>query len=461
MKTITLKILITILTFSTSIGVLIGQNLTVSHATNGSLLTEMNTALSAASMSSVTEIVNLTINGINISMSDAPAIKSCTNLVTIDVSGVTFTTIMDGLDAGGLFAGLTNLSTAILPNNFTQIGKGAFLDCTRLESVLIKNEDGSTCNLFSKDNTKITLINALAFRSCSSLLITELPSSVANMGKHVFLGCPLLNISEIPGYTNNKLQESLFRECGIIDFTLPASVTTIDKTVFYKTGGSLERILTIKTAAPTLPATLQDQKNVFGDVASIAKTTIKILKLHEASYSNWLNIGLNISILTQGISVNITGNGTVSVTGTGLVSASGNVANGSNVIAFEGEKVGFNFTPASGFKVGTVLLDGETITSGQELTIDSKTLKTLSVTYVDDTATDLRLNENDHNISIYPNPSTGVVNIKGILIDPVFLFDYLGNKILETSDNIINLSSFNSGIYILNVNQKAYKLVKK
>lgn len=462
MKTITFKLLITLLTFSSSIGVMTAQNLSVTHEIDGALATEINTAMTAASMTAVTEIENLTISGINITMSDAPIIKSCTNLVTIDVSGVTFSTIMAGLDAGGLFAGLTNLRTAVLPNNFTQIGKGAFLDCTRLESVLIKDEDGSTSNLFSKDNTKITLINALAFRSCSSLLITELPSSVANMGKHVFLGCTLLNITEIPGYTNNKLQESLFRECGITDFTLPASVTTIEKTVFYTTGGGLDRILIIKTTAPTFIASaLQDKKNVFGDAATIARTTIKVLKGHEASFSSWTELGLKIETLKQNIIVNLTNNGTVSVAGGGLVSAAGNVTSGTEVAAYEGETISFNFTPANGFKIGTITLDGETITSGQVLTIDSKTQKTLSVTFVVDTATDVNLNETGNIISIYLNPSTDIVNIKGIIRVPVLLFDYQGRQLLETTENTINLSSINSGVYILKVNNQTFKVVKR
>jgi len=361
---------------------------------------------------------------------------------------------MEGADNNGLFANLTKLKTAILPNNFTQIGKGAFFGCLVLENVLIKNAESSTSNLFSKDNTKITVLHSSAFKNCPTLRITELPSSVNNMGANVFEGCSLLNISEIPGFTNIKLQDSFFRGCAISDFTFPTSVTTIGKTVFYITGGSLYRIFTIKNTVLTLPTATLDQKNVFGDAASIAKTTIKILKKNEANFSTWTTLGLKIETLKHNIAVNIIGNGTVNVTGVGSVSMQGDVSNGTQVAAYEGEDITFNAAPNLGFHFVNWTENGIeqsvsaaytfSTTAGRTLVANfaSNTLSVAGTTNVDDlslsncTSCDIIISSGALTVN---TPKT----FNSIIIEPGAKLN-LSNNILSVTDLIIKANKTTS-----------------
>jgi hypothetical protein len=54
------------------------------------------------------------------------------------------------------------------------------------------------------------------------------------------------------------------------------------------------------------------------------------------------------------------------------------------------------------------------------------------------------------NISVYPNPGTGVFNVQGLPIGTVYeIYDYSGRMITESDNPIINLSRYSAGIYIL------------
>jgi Secretion system C-terminal sorting domain len=66
------------------------------------------------------------------------------------------------------------------------------------------------------------------------------------------------------------------------------------------------------------------------------------------------------------------------------------------------------------------------------------------------------LDENDLNpISIYPNPSTGIFNIRDLTMDisEIEIFDLKGNSLLKTASvgSSMDISSFENGVYFLRV----------
>ena len=69
---------------------------------------------------------------------------------------------------------------------------------------------------------------------------------------------------------------------------------------------------------------------------------------------------------------------------------------------------------------------------------------------------------NDKKVTIYPNPTTNTITIK---TDDervqVQIYNMLGIKMLQTTDKVINLSSFAPGVYMVNVNGTTTKVVKK
>lgn len=78
----------------------------------------------------------------------------------------------------------------------------------------------------------------------------------------------------------------------------------------------------------------------------------------------------------------------------------------------------------------------------------------------------LELKQNKEPFSIYPNPATkGFVNILSETNDPkeIFIFDVLGKEIIKTilKGNRLDISTLESGIYILKVTQGQYTTTKK
>jgi hypothetical protein len=66
---------------------------------------------------------------------------------------------------------------------------------------------------------------------------------------------------------------------------------------------------------------------------------------------------------------------------------------------------------------------------------------------------------------VFPNPTTGLVNLKGIDIKSNFLlYDILGNSIkIENinSNNQLDISNLSNGVYFLSNGNKNYKIVKQ
>ena len=74
-----------------------------------------------------------------------------------------------------MFRGCSGLTSVIIGNSVTTIGKEAFKDCSGLSSVIIGNG--------------VTTIGESAFYGCSSLTSVTIPNSVSTIGKEAFKDC--------------------------------------------------------------------------------------------------------------------------------------------------------------------------------------------------------------------------------------------------------------------------------
>jgi hypothetical protein len=54
-------------------------------------------------------------------------------------------------------------------------------------------------------------------------------------------------------------------------------------------------------------------------------------------------------------------------------------------------------------------------------------------------------------VKAYPNPTRDFININSSELKSAVLYDLQGRIILETNENKLNLSSMNSGVFILRV----------
>ena len=81
-------------------------------------------------------------------------------------------------------------------------------------------------------------------------------------------------------------------------------------------------------------------------------------------------------------------------------------------------------------------------------------------------STALSIIDYSNTITIYPNPTTSILNIEGNKQYYVEVYDLLGNKVLETQGNSINMEHLSTATYIVkaldksNNEQKTYKVVK-
>ena len=69
-----------------------------------------------------------------------------------------------------------------------------------------------------------------------------------------------------------------------------------------------------------------------------------------------------------------------------------------------------------------------------------------------------------HNeLVVYPNPTNGVVYIEtsSDIAPALKLYNLQGEQILETKSNEVDLSAFDKGVYLLQVNGEMVKVVKK
>jgi hypothetical protein len=355
-------------------------DIVVTGHTEGNLATEISDQLEDGQ--TVTDITSLTISGGNLNLNnDAVAIKSCTNLETLDVSGITFASnATPGNVSTGLANGLKQLKTAFLPNSLITLHNAAFSGCSALETVKIKSTEGTENLFFSNANTTLTTINDYAFNSCTKLQANILPPNVSTIRQSAFNGSSI-SITELP-VKLTIITGSVFRQCtGITELTIPASESEnvnirIDKQAFFLSPGT--RIYTIRGKSPMLGTTtsnayispfafsVNDNNNHDTPLGS-GTQILRILKKYASEYTRWAadpstdaattGFGMTIEYLTQTLSVTISGGqyGTIAYSGDGLVSAVANDA--TEVEAYEGEAVTLTFTPQSGSEL-TVSIDG-------------------------------------------------------------------------------------------------------
>lgn len=161
---------------------------------------------------------------------------------------ITSVTIPDGItniedDAFRLCTSLVNVT---LPETLETIGEGAFYGCTALATITIPQG--------------VTNIYAYAFNGCTNLADITIPGSVATIGDKALYGTAWYNAQpDGPIYVNNILcaykgempenttitikdgtvgiSDYVFKACkGLVNVTIPNSVTYIGKYSFYSSG---------------------------------------------------------------------------------------------------------------------------------------------------------------------------------------------------------------------------------
>jgi hypothetical protein len=70
---------------------------------------------------------------------------------------------------------------------------------------------------------------------------------------------------------------------------------------------------------------------------------------------------------------------------------------------------------------------------------------------------------NDNSFSIYPNPASNIINIKGVTLgSKLSIYNVLGKLVLsKTTSNEIDLERLNRGVYIIKIRSQNNEVVRK
>ncbi|MBQ3063683.1 MAG: leucine-rich repeat domain-containing protein [Clostridia bacterium] len=126
----------------------------------------------------------------------------------------------------GAFAGNTKIERLEISSNLQRIGEGAFDGCTVLEVVWLNNGAAESEAGF--------VIEAEAFAGCIALNDVDLPETLTELGVGAFLGCTALESIEIDAAAAIAIGDSAFAECtALATLILPENLTKIGAWAFY------------------------------------------------------------------------------------------------------------------------------------------------------------------------------------------------------------------------------------
>lgn len=163
---------------------------------------------------------------------------------------ITTLVLPEGLTSIGRYAflGCSKLGSASLPSTVTRIGEYAFSECTALRTVLL--------------GSGLTQIAEGAFSACETLTAISLPQSLQTIGDKAFYRCASLSAVAVPSSVT-ELGASVFAYCySLVRATVNAPLVRLPSWTFYGCA---------KLADVQLPAQMKDYgEYAFQDCTSLS-----------------------------------------------------------------------------------------------------------------------------------------------------------------------------------------------
>ena len=241
------------------------------------------------------------------------AFEDCSKLDSLIINGVA--TSMIGAYA---FNGCTSLTSLSLVGSFQTIGDYAFAYCGMTSLTINANITSigefafSSCSLTSLSLTgNVQKIGDHAFYSCSSLNTVTFPKSPTSIGSHAFDSCTSLNPIEIPG-TVTEIGDCAFYNCdGLISATIEEGVQSTGADMFY----GCDNLATVKL--PESLTTIADGSFAFCSNLNHVKIPASVTYIENSAFSNCTSLSeitLRDGVKTIGASAFLSCRGLTSIT---------------------------------------------------------------------------------------------------------------------------------------------------
>ena len=118
------------------------------------------------------------------------------------------------------FEDCSGLTSVVIPDNVTIIGKSAFEDCSSLMNITIPDS--------------VISIGNFAFSGCTNLTSITIPDGVRTIGHATFSGCNSLTGIAIPDSVTKILHNAFYGCSSLTNIMIPNGVTSIEGYTFYK-----------------------------------------------------------------------------------------------------------------------------------------------------------------------------------------------------------------------------------
>lgn len=157
------------------------------------------------------EVNKLTVVSGNLNNDDWKTLKSMTNLVELDISGIAVTSI-----PSSAFSNKWGLEKIVLPKKLETIGNSAFSG-TGIKEIELPES--------------LTTLDSHAFQNCTSLVSIKIPDKITKISYGTFSNCSNLQSVSFPS-TLTLIEERAFYETDLSEIDIPGSVENIKENAF-------------------------------------------------------------------------------------------------------------------------------------------------------------------------------------------------------------------------------------